>query len=460
MPTQTTMTMMNEDEIKYNSRDNHSASSFYVLFSLQFLILVASMFMNVKTGVCTLLLVLVMTPFILIRCSTQGYDLSRARNGMVLLFSLSGVFYLLEIGNPNNVQEAWNIGITHYWVYPFALALVVPVAIRDRKGIEWILFIWSLFVLLAAFKGYWQKSHGFNERERYFLYVLGGFRTHIIWSGIRYFSLFSDAANYGVHSAMAATTFAISAFFVRRFWMKVYYIIITLGAIYGIGISGTRAAVAVPLAGIITYALVSKNWKNISISLITVIGVFSFFYFTNIGDSNQYIRKMRTAFRPTQDASYLVRVENRKKMKELMAERPFGYGISLSKGERFAPKELMPYPPDSWLVSVWIETGIVGLVLYLVIHGVLFAWCSWILLFRIMNKRLRGLLAAWLCMNAGFFVAAYANDIMQYPNSIIVYTGFALCFAGPYIDKVMQQEEKKEKEDKEKKKEDKVNIWI
>ena len=27
-----------------------------------------------------------------------------------------------------------------------------------------------------------------------------------------------------------------------------------------------------------------------------------------------------------------------KKMKELMAERPFGYGISLSKGERFAPK--------------------------------------------------------------------------------------------------------------------------
>lgn len=120
----------------------------------------------------------------------------------------------------------------------------------------------------------------------------------------------------------------------------------------------------------------------------------------------------------------------------------------------------MPYPPDSWLVSVWIETGIVGLVLYLVIHGVLFAWCSWILLFRIMNKRLRGLLAAWLCMNAGFFVAAYANDIMQYPNSIIVYTGFALCFAGPYIDKVMQQEEKKEKEDKEKKKKDKVNIWI
>ena len=56
-------------------------------------------------------------------------------------------------------------------------------------------------------------------------------------------------------------------------------------------------------------------------------------------------------------------------------------------------------------------------------------------------------------MNAGFFAAAYANDVMQYPNSIVIYTGFALCFAGPYIDKVMLKEEKQKKEEKERKKE-------
>lgn len=57
-----------------------------------------------------------------------------------------------------------------------------------------------------------------------------------------------------------------------------------------------------------------------------------------------------------------------------------------------------------------------------------------------MNKRLRGLLMAWLCMAAGFYLAAYANDVMQYPNSIPIYTAFALCFAGQYIDKRMQKE--------------------
>ena len=86
---------------------------------------------------------------------------------------------------------------------------------------------------------------------------------------------------------------------------------------------------------------------------------------------------MRSAFRPSQDASYQLRVDNRKKMRELMIHKPFGYGIGLSKGDRFYPKERMPYPPDSWLVSVWVETGIIGLVLYLAVHGVLFEWCGW-----------------------------------------------------------------------------------
>ncbi len=64
-------------------------------------------------------------------------------------------------------------------------------------------------------------------------------------------------------------------------------------------------------------------------------------------------------------------------------------------------------------------------------------------MFKIMNGRLRGLLAAWLCMAAGFFVAAYANDVMQYPNSILVFTAFALCFAGTAIDRNLPAPEEK-----------------
>lgn len=411
-----------------------SENSFFFFFAMQFFFFILNMFLNVKIGVTTLLLTFIMMPIILMRCSSKGYNMSHGFNAMTYLFIISGIFYLIEIANPNHVQEAWNISIAHYWVYPIAMAIVVPIAIRNQRGIEVLLIIWSIFIIVATIKGFWQKAYGFNDKERYFLYVLGGYRTHIIWSGIRYFSLFSDAANYGVHSAMAATTFMISALYVRKTRLKFYFALIAMCGLYGMAISGTRAAIAIPLVGIISYSILIKNWKSITLSAILFIGVFSFFFFTNIGNGNPFVYKMRSAFRPSQDASYIVRVENRKKMKELMSWHPIGYGVGLSKGERFNPKKIMPYPPDSWLVSVWIETGIIGLILYLVIHAILFITCAWILYFRIVNIKLRGLLIAWLCMDIGFFVSAYANDVMQYPNSIVVYTGFALCIAGPYIE--------------------------
>ena len=48
-------------------------------------------------------------------------------------------------------------------------------------------------------------------------------------------------------------------------------------------------------------------------------------------------------------------------------------------------------------------------------------------------------------MDAGFFIASYVNDIMQYPNQLPVYIGFALCFAAPHIDKRISEEKKKVK---------------
>lgn len=236
--------------------------------------------------------------------------------------------------------------------------------------------------------------------------------------------------------------------FVESKWLRIYFLCIAVGGLYGMGISGTRAAMGVIMGGMLMITVIAKNWKALLAGIFISISVFVFFSYTNIGSGNQYIHKMRSSFHPSEDASYQVRVENRQRMKELMAKKPLGYGIGLSKASNFDSREQMPYPPDSWLVSVWVETGIVGLILYLSIHSILFAWCSWILMFKVRNKGLRGLIAAWLCMDAGFFIATYVNDIMQYPNQLPVYIGFALCFAAPHIDKRIS-EKKEESEEKE-----------
>lgn len=420
------------------------------MLAAQFALVAASILVDIKTGLFSMIVILLFTTVCLIQLSDdERTNWKSGQNIMTYFFIVWLIFYLIEALNPNNVMAAWNINLTPYALIPLICAFITPIVIRTKKDIELLLIIWSLFVLLFTLKGYWQKNQGFSSKDLYFLYNLGGARTHIIWSGIRYFSCFSDAANYGVHAALAAVTFAISSFYVDSKWKRIYFLFIACCGIYGLGISGTRSAMGVLMGGMLMITILAKNWKALLTGVFISIGVFCFFYYTNIGNGNQYIRKMRSSFHPTEDASYLVRVENRQRMKQLMASKPIGYGIGLSKAGNFDSKEQMPYPPDSWLVSVWVETGIVGLILYLAIHGVLFAWCSWILMFKVRNKNLRGLIAAWLCMDAGFFIAAYVNDVMQYPNQLTVYIGFALCFAAPHIDKRIDKEKNKKEENNE-----------
>lgn len=78
-------------------------------------------------------------------------------------------------------------------------------------------------------------------------------------------------------------------------------------------ISGTRSAIAIPFGALGTYIILSHSLKARIVGVSTFVFLFLFFTFTSIGDSNQYIHKMRSAFRPNQDASYLVRVYNREK---------------------------------------------------------------------------------------------------------------------------------------------------
>lgn len=409
---------------------------FYLLFASHFLILLASSFVDLKLGMVALTVSIAITLLIAIISFYKQTSWKEGSNGMLLIFSIWVVYCVIELINSNTVLTAWTAATPNYFILPILCAVLVPLSIRRYRSIEWLLLIWSIFIILAAFKGYWQKSHGFNARELKFLFEDGGAKTHIIWSGIRYFSFFTDAANYGVHMAMGALGFGISAYYTKPKFLKIYFTIIAMMGLYGMFISGTRAAIAVPIGGLMAFVVLSRNNRAFFIGLLAVITIFAFFKGTTVGNSNVYIYKMRSAFNPKKDASFQVRVENRELLKEYMKSRALGYGLGLGGGQssRFKPKERPPVPPDSWLINVWAETGTIGFILYMILHMTLFAWCSWIIMFKITSQRLKRLLSVWICINVGFFIAAYANDVMQYPNVLLVYTGFALCFAGPAIE--------------------------
>ncbi len=97
-------------------------------------------------------------------------------------------------------------------------------------------------------------------------------------------------------------------------------------------ITGTRGAIVVPLGSLLLFALISKNIKLMSAAAVGGICIYVFFAFTYVGESNYMIRRMRTAFRPNKDASYLVRKQNQKKAGGVSQEQTVRRGGSAPGG--------------------------------------------------------------------------------------------------------------------------------
>ena len=88
--------------------------------------------------------------------------------------------------------------------------LTFSLYIKNPKILIRYLFIWGSLALFASFWIWKQANIGLTHSEEVWLYGAGS-NTHIIQNGtlIRYFSIFSDAANFGIGIASTAIAFII-----------------------------------------------------------------------------------------------------------------------------------------------------------------------------------------------------------------------------------------------------------
>lgn len=361
------------------------------------------------------------------------------RNPLTLLTGIWLIYCLLLVFNPETTLNHWAAGVRALAVYFFLFPVLTALLLNQFKYLKWFLFLWSILTLLAIGKSLMQRFIGFDTAELYWLHVLGGNRTHIIQSGVRYFSFFTDAASFGCNMGMSLVVFGVTALYIHSKHLRVYYIFVALLAGYAMMISGTRAAIAVPFAGFAFFVLLSKQWKIVIPGVLLILALFVFLKFTYIGHGYVEIRRMRSAFNITEDASYLLRKQNQEKMRVFMKEHPFGVGIGEAK--RTEPGDyLYGIPTDSSMVFVWVETGIVGLSIFLLIFLVTFLKGTYDIWFRIENRQLRGLLSALLGGVAGMLVSSYGNEMLQqFPNGAIVYMCVAFIFMGPKFDKEISE---------------------
>ncbi|MDD4640933.1 MAG: O-antigen ligase family protein [Bacteroidales bacterium] len=357
-------------------------------------------------------------------------------NGGVMLLFAWLVLCILQLANPTAVVEAWVYTIRSF-IYPVAAVIFVSILFFRYKDFKLILMIWSILTILAVIKMQWQVSFGFDSFELRWMYAdYVRYKMVFLQSGIRYFSFFTDAGNFGSNMGCAMVVFSICAIYTKNNWLRIYYAGVGMLGMYAMFISGTRGALAVPFAGFFVYTLLSKNLKIFVISCFFLAGVFLFFTETYIGQGNQHIRRMRSAFDPN-EPSLVVRKVNQKILANYLRTRPFGEGLGLAgvEARRFAQRITTQIPSDSWYVKIWCQTGAVGLVIYFLIYLSILAYGAYIILFRIRDTELRGRLTAIVCGLTGILASSYGNSIMgQYPTAILMATVVAFIFSGIRYD--------------------------
>ena len=319
------------------------------------------------------------------------------------------------------------------------ILLVFSIYISSPRYLLYYLRFWACLSLFSAYWTWKQINIGFTPEEHAWLYYGPGQRTHLLNGGtlIRYFSTFSDAANYGCNAAASAVSFFIIAITSKIRWEKLFFLLISICVIWGMFQSGTRTAIFCMAAGFMVYVVLSKSFK-IAIPFGIFFALFmGFLVFTNIGNGNQQIRRMRSAFDKS-DASANVRDINKASIKKYLKDAQWGIGIGYSQSNIPANNKfnlLSNIPPDSEYVYIWVHTGIIGITVFIICMFIMWLGGCWVVMFKLRSPSLigigGGLCSAFIAIQLG----AYANQVLyQYPNGLTFFGGLAIVYILPYIE--------------------------
>lgn len=375
--------------------------------------------------------------------TSQQHDINPKNSVNILTFSYSIwiIFVFVQLINPTASIESVLV-TSRGWILSIPLLYIFSsIILTTPKKMKHFLIILGILTLTAFFKLVWQKYKGFDQTE--VIWLMGGaWTTHLLRTGIRYFSIFSDAGNFGSNMGLITIVYAIISCYTKPIILRLFYLAVTVAGVIGLFMSGTRGAIIVPFAGLALYCLLSKNLKIMIASAIAGSALFAILAFTNVGDDNSFIRRMRTAFKPTEDASFNVRKENQRRLSYLLKDKPIGIGIGgrMIDVENLNVQQDNIIPPDSFYVDLWIQTGIVGLTIYISILAIVLLRCCYLIMFCIKNDKLRHILAAMLSGVFGLWLNGYVGNGMGFqPGSTIIAAFLAIILNGPIIDKLMEK---------------------
>lgn len=352
-------------------------------------------------------------------------------NPLIIIFFLWFMLSVVNYFNPLSTNKiAWFYANRSFSIYSLLIILLVLQFFRQAKYLESFLMLWGILAIFGTLWGIKQLFLGVSATEQEWLNA-GAKSTHVLWGRLRVFSFFTDASQFAANQAHSALVFGILSISQNKIKKRLLYFIFSAFATYGLIISGSRGPLAIVFIGLLVYVIMINRVSINFWTLIIFTGSISFLKFTFIGQSVYQINRLRTALNFNSDPSLNIRLDRIDQLTNFMTNKPLGYGIgsSGSWAQKFYANgpEILKYT-DGLYISIWMQTGIVGLIIKIVLTLILILYLGF-LITKISNLNQKNYAIAFYCAYCGFIVSDFTNNLsMQLPSGVLIPITLALIF--------------------------------
>jgi len=354
-------------------------------------------------------------------------DLSFAKNP-VSIFIFAWIYYnVLQVINPWAASKI-------AWVYTvrtvallLAMYFIACYAFSSYKRILNTLKVILFLGLLSALYSLKQEFVGFTDAELTWLHAdEERFMLIFQWDRMRVFSFFSDPTTFGIlmgYMSLFALILAAGPF---KLWKKLALVAAALAMMMGMAFAGSRTPFAMLPAGVIFYLVLTfKKETILAAGLFFMVGAVMVMKSTN----SAVIWRIQSAFKGESSDTIDVRMKNQEKVQPFIHSHPVGAGLGSTGywGKRFTPNSwLASFAHDSLYVRLAVETGWVGLLLYMSLLFVAMK-TSIYYYFRVKDPTIKTIYLGFSVTVFLLALASYPQEaITLLPTSVVFYVMLAM----------------------------------
>ena len=377
-------------------------------------------FTNAPVGMALDALLFIMG-FSLIVNQTKERDWSFARNNVSYFILLWISYNFIQVLNPEaGSRLAWIFTVRTLALYNF-LYFIASYSIQNLRHAKDMVKVLLGMAIISCLYGLKQEFLGFLPGELTWLYAdEKRFQLIVQWGRFRIFSFFSDPTTYGILMAYMGTFCVVLALGAFKLWQRIVLAISGVAMFAAMLYAGSRTPFVLVPAGFLFYVLVNmKKEYVIGGAVFLVLGAGAMMKST----SNPVIYRLQSAFKPSEDASVQVRMDNQALVQPYLQTHPIGAGLGSTGmwGERFTPDSwLASFAHDSAYVRIATEAGWLGLIIYMALLFVVMRTALFYY-FRCYNPQIKTLYLGFSVVIFMLGLASYPQEVIPLPPTSIIF---------------------------------------